>query len=162
MKAIKQKSVDTSLAVAGHPDLYPESVSLESDLHYLKEKVDAGADFIITQICFSSAKIIQFIAECREFGITVPIIPGIFVPSTYNGLLTMCGLCKIKLPEEEYRLFDLLKDKPKEFQEYAVETNIKLLNDLFTNGEHPVMGVHFFTLNNFNLMKRVISNFDFQ
>lgn len=135
---------------------------LESDLNYLKEKVEAGADFIITQICFSATKILQFIAKCRDAGIKVPIIPGIFIPSTYNALLSMCQMCKIKNPEEQYQMYHTLKDQSKAFQDYAVENTVKLLNDLFLNGDDTVTGVHFFTLNNFELVKRVASNFDFK
>lgn len=162
VKFIKHKSSDTSLAVAGYPDLHPESLSLHSDLKYLNEKVEAGADFIITQTSFSSTKILQFIKACREVGIKVPIIPGIFIPPTYSGLMSMCRFCKINVPDEELRLYTLLKDDPKAFQDYAVGNTIKLIGELFQHDEHPVVGVHFYSLNNFELVEKVTKNFDFK
>lgn len=162
VKLIKHKSRNTSVAVGGYPDLHPESLSLQSDMQYLNEKVEAGADFIITQTCFSSTKIVQFIAKCRDVGIKVPIVPGVFIPSSYNALMSMCRLCNIRVPEEEFRIYKLLKEDLEAFQDYAVGNAIKLLNDLFHNDEDVVVGVHFFTLNNFELVKRVTSNFDFK
>lgn len=144
--------------------MHPESTSSESDIKYLKEKVEAGADFIITQPCFSSSTIIEFIEKCRKVGITVPIVPGIYVPSTYYALLFMCNLCKISVPTEQFVLYKMLKDDPKAFQDYAVEKAVQLLNDLFSNDEKDatVTGIHFFTLNDFELMERVIGHFDFK
>lgn len=162
VKLIKQKSPCTSLSVGGYPDVHPEALSLQSDIKYLKDKVDAGADFIITQICFSSTKIIQFIAHCRDAGIKLRIIPGIFIPFSYNVLMSMCRLCKITVPEEEFKMYKLLKDDISAFQDFAVSITTKLLNDLFHNDVEPVLGVHFFTLNNFELMKRVTNDFDFK
>lgn len=162
VKLIKQKSPNTSLSVGGYPDAHPEALSLQSDIKYLKEKVDEGADFIITQICFSSTKIIQFILQCRKAGIKVPIVAGIFIPFSYKVLISMCRVCKIIVAEEEFKMYKLLKDDAKAFQDLAVRNTIKLLNDLFHNDVETVVGVHFFTLNNFELMQRVITNFDFK
>ena len=61
----------------GYPCGHPDSNSYEDDLKYLKEKVDAGADFIITQLFFENSIFFKFLADCRQIGITVPIIPGI-------------------------------------------------------------------------------------
>ena len=61
----------------GYPSGHPESNSYEDDLKYLKEKVDAGADFIITQLFFENCIFFKFLEDCRHIGITVPIIPGI-------------------------------------------------------------------------------------
>lgn len=137
-------------------------MTIESDLKFLKEKVDAGADFIITQPCFSPSQIIQFIEKCREIQINVPIVPGIFVPSTYDTLKFICRLCKIKVADEEFRVYQQLRDDSKAFEDYAVGKTVELLNDLFDNDKAPVAGVHFFTLNNFELVKRVTKNFDFK
>lgn len=162
VKLIKTKSRSTSIAVGGYPELHPESLSKQSDMNYLKEKVEAGTDFVITQTCFSSTQILQFIANCRDVGITVPIVPGIYIPSSYKALIAMCRVCKVKVPEEDFRVYKLLRNDPKEFQDYAVEITTKLLHGLFSYDEDPVGGVHFFTLNNFELLKRVTSNFDFK
>lgn len=62
----------------GYPQGHPDSSSYEDDLGYLKEKVDCGADFIITQLFFQAETFIKFESDCRAAGITCPIIPGIF------------------------------------------------------------------------------------
>jgi len=162
VKLIKYKRPHTSLSVGGHPETHPEALSPQSDITYLKAKVDGGADFIITQICFSSTTILKFILKCREVGITVPIVPGVFIPFSYNTLLSMCRLCKVIVPEDEFKMYKLLKDDTKAFQDFAVQNTINILNDLFNNDIEPILGIHFFTLNKFDLMKRVIKNFDFQ
>lgn len=65
------------IGVAGYPSGHPEATSYEEDLIHLKEKVDAGADFIITQLFFNAQVFLDFVNDCREIGIRVPIIPGI-------------------------------------------------------------------------------------
>ncbi|KAJ6635606.1 Methylenetetrahydrofolate reductase [Pseudolycoriella hygida] len=162
VKLLKRKSAHISVAVGGYPELHPESSSLESEMKYLYEKVETGADFIITQTCFSSEKILQFIAECRNYGIKIPIIPGIFIPYSYKSLLSMCRLCKVSVPEEDFQIYKQLRDDVNAFEDFAVGRTIELLTDLFSNENHRVVGIHFFTLNNFRLMKRVTSNFDFK
>lgn len=68
-----------TIVVAGYPIPHPESPTPEDDLHWLKRKVDAGADFIITQLFFNAQDFIDFVANCRRIGIQVPIIPGMAI-----------------------------------------------------------------------------------
>lgn len=67
-----------ALVSAGYPTGHPEAESYEADLQHLKEKVDAGADFIITQLFFRAETFLTFVEDCRAIGITCPILPGIF------------------------------------------------------------------------------------
>ncbi|MEQ2238576.1 hypothetical protein ILYODFUR_034583, partial [Ilyodon furcidens] len=66
------------ICVAGYPTGHPEAESYEQDLRHLKEKVDAGADFVITQLFFRADTFLKFLDDCRAIGITCPILPGIF------------------------------------------------------------------------------------
>lgn len=67
-----------SSLLAGYPKGHPEAGSFEEDLRHLKEKVSAGADFIITQLFFEADTFLHFVKACKEIGITCPILPGIF------------------------------------------------------------------------------------
>ncbi|CAF5142036.1 unnamed protein product, partial [Rotaria sp. Silwood1] len=66
------------ICVAGYPKGHPDSKTYEEDLHYLKEKINCGADFIITQLFFQAETFLKFQSDCQAVGITCPIIPGIF------------------------------------------------------------------------------------
>ena len=65
------------VSILGYPKGHPDCVSYEEDLKYLKKKVDNGADFIITQLFFEAKEFLKFVQDCRDIGITCPIIPGI-------------------------------------------------------------------------------------
>jgi methylenetetrahydrofolate reductase (NADPH) len=71
-------SLNCIIYIQGYPQGHPDSKSYNNDLGYLKEKIDCGADFIITQLFFQSETFIKFQSDCRAIGITCPIIPGIF------------------------------------------------------------------------------------
>jgi len=117
VKAIRELRKDTiSVGVAGYPDTHPEAKSKEEDLRNLKIKVDAGADFIITQLCFSATKIKEFITNCRDLDIKIPIIPGIFVPNSYRSLQRMCNITRVQIPNDLLAQYEKLSDDEEEFK----------------------------------------------
>lgn len=88
-----------SIAVAGYPEMHGEAESPESDIRFLKEKVDAGADYIVTQLFFDNSRFFDFVERCRQAGITIPIIPGIKPLATARQLTLLPEIFNCHIPE---------------------------------------------------------------
>ncbi|MEP1150548.1 MAG: methylenetetrahydrofolate reductase [NAD(P)H] [Balneola sp.] len=90
---------DFCIGVAGYPEKHETAPNMESDLRYLKKKVDGGADYIVTQMFFDNQKYFDFVNRCREIGIDIPIIPGIKPVTTLRQITLLPQLFNIDLPE---------------------------------------------------------------
>lgn len=86
--------------VAGYPEKHIEATSLDTDLQYLKEKVDAGAEYIVTQMFFDNAKYFDFVAKCRTAGILVPIVPGLKPLTNKKQLTAIPRIFHLELPQD--------------------------------------------------------------
>jgi methylenetetrahydrofolate reductase (NADPH) len=133
------------ICVAGYPHGHPDSTSYEDDLKHLKEKVDAGADFIITQLFFKPEKFIDYVRDCRNIGITCPIIPGILPIQSYDSLRHICKLSKLEVPEDIVNTLEKIKDNDEAIRIYGIDSCVRLCRSLLDSG--IVNGLHFYTLN---------------
>lgn len=145
IKYVKEKYLDYfCICVAGYPSTHIESKNKEEDLYYLKRKVDAGADMIITQLFYDPDEYLAFIKQCKESGISVPILPGILPVNNYNSFKKIINLCKIKVPGTMIDDIELIKHDEEKIKEFGVRTTIELIKKLMENG---VKGFHFYTMN---------------
>jgi methylenetetrahydrofolate reductase (NADPH) len=120
---------DFCIGVAGYPEKHLESPSLQSDLRRLKEKVDAGADYVVTQMFFDNAKYFAFVEKAREMGITVPIIPGIKPIAVQKHMQILPQIFRIDLPEDLIQEVDKCKNNAEIKQvgiEWAVQQSLEL------------------------------------
>lgn len=131
-----------SYGVAGYPEKHEEAPNIESDIHWLRKKVEAGAEYVVTQMFFDNSKYFAFVKKCREAGITVPIIPGLKPVTLMNQLTVLPKIFHVDIPEE----FASEIRKCKTDAEVAVvgaEWTLTQARDLLKNGCNLL---HFYTL----------------
>jgi methylenetetrahydrofolate reductase (NADPH) len=132
--------MDFCVGVAGYPEKHFEAPNLKTDIKYLKDKVDAGADYIVTQMFYDNRHYWNFQKLCREAGITVPIIPGIKILNNKHQLKSIPKNFHIDLPDE---LVDEIIDSPDHAREIGINWAMKQCEDLINNG---VKFIHFYIM----------------
>ncbi len=142
------------VGVAGYPEKHCEAANLEMDIKYLKAKVDAGADYIVTQMFFINEHYHQFVRLCREAGIIVPIIPGIKPLGKRGDLELLPQTFHIDLPQELVDAVHAAKDG-KEVKEAGTWWCTQQAKQLIAQG---VPGIHFYTLGNTDAVATVVRN----
>lgn len=146
VKFMKQEFGDTfTICVAGYPHGHPDCPDYLEDIVHLKEKVDAGADFIITQLFFETSTYLKFYRDCREVGIKVPIIPGILPIQGYQSLRSLTKLSKLEVPQNIREAIQPIKDDDAAVRSYGVHLAVQMCRELLDSG--VVNGLHFYTLN---------------
>ncbi len=131
-----------SIGVAGYPEKHDEAPNLESDLYYLKKKIEAGAEYIVTQMFFDNEKFFAFRQACRDKGITVPIIPGIKPVSLIRHINILPKIFHIDLPDDLAAEIRKCKDN-KSVREVGVEWAIEQSKEL-KKANVPV--IHYYTM----------------
>jgi len=135
-------ATDFCTGVAGYPEKHLESPNITTDLKYLKEKIDAGAEYIITQMFFDNQKYYTFVRNCREAGITVPIIPGLKPITTLKDINTLPQVFNIDIPEDLVRELSKCKTDEDAFRT-GIDWSINQSQELIKFGV-PVL--HYFTI----------------
>ncbi len=130
------------IGVAGYPEKHLEAPSLQSDLKRLKQKVDAGADYVVTQMFFDNTKFFAFVEAAKNMGINVPIIPGIKPIAVRRHLQLLPQVFRIDLPQDLIEAIDACKDN-KAVRQVGIEWAIHQSNELKAAGV-PVL--HYYSM----------------
>ncbi|MCW5516096.1 methylenetetrahydrofolate reductase [NAD(P)H] [Muriicola sp. Z0-33] len=142
---------DFCIGVAGYPEKHLEAPSLKTDLKRLKEKVDAGADYVVTQMFFDNAKYFQFVEQAREMGITVPIIPGIKPIAVRRHLQLLPQVFRIDLPQDLIDAVETCKNN-KEIRQVGIDWAIEQSLELKAAGV-PVL--HYYSMGKSDNIKAI-------
>ncbi|QLG71287.1 hypothetical protein HG535_0B03260 [Zygotorulaspora mrakii] len=147
VKYIREKYGDHfGIGVAGYPEGHPEDNDDRDKLvEYLKEKVDAGADFIITQMFYNADIFIKWCEAVRAAGVSVPIIPGIMPITTYAAFLRRAQWCEINVPDEFMKKLDAVKDNDQTVREIGTDLLVSMCQKLLDSGF--VNHLHIYTMN---------------
>ncbi|RMH81431.1 MAG: methylenetetrahydrofolate reductase [NAD(P)H] [Acidobacteria bacterium] len=133
-----------SIGVASYPEGHPESPNMEWEFKFFKLKVDAGADFSITQMFFDNRYYYEFLELCQRAGINVPIIPGIMPITNFRQIQKFAQMCGATIPQNLIAKLEPYEEKPEELLKVSVDFAIEQCLDLL---ENRVPGLHFYTLN---------------
>lgn len=144
VQLIREEYPDCTIGVAGYPEKHPESGTPELDLINLKRKVDAGADFITTQLFFENKTYFDYVARCRKAGIEVPILPGLFCIHAIEPARRFCALCEASIPDELEKQLDEAGDDKEKVEAISTEWTLRQARDLLENG---APGIHLYILN---------------
>ncbi len=156
LRHLRKQFGDTfSLGCAGYPEKHPEAPDFEIDLRRLKDKVEAGADFIITQLYFDNKHFFHFVERCREIGITVPIIAGIMPVTNVAQIKKFTAMCGSVIPENMLADLDPIADNPELVAQYGIDWSTRQCRELLAA---KVDGLHFYTLNKSKATRQIVQN----
>jgi len=150
---VKLEPTNFCIGAAGYPEKHFEAMNMETDLKYLKQKVETGADYIVTQLFYDNNKYFDFVAKCRTAGINVPIIPGLKPITNLRHISFLPQFFHIDLPQE--LSLELLKCKSDDdVRNVGIEWGIHQSKELKKSG---VPCIHYYTMSNSSEVKEIAS-----
>ncbi len=152
---IKESGADFCIGGACYPEIHPESATQSEDIHYLKEKVDAGCSFLTTQMFFDNNLLYNFLYKIREAGIVVPIIPGIMPITNANQVERAIKLSGSFMPQRFKSLVDKFGSSPAAMKQAGIAYATDQIIDLFANG---IKNVHVYSMNKPDVAEKILDN----
>jgi methylenetetrahydrofolate reductase (NADPH) len=143
------------IGAACFPEVHPEAEDLASDLRFLKEKVAAGARFLVTQLFFDNELYFDFVREARAVGIDVPIVAGIMPVTNVKQITTITGMCGATIPPGVMVELERRADDPDAVLQFGVAYATQQCADLLRRG---APGIHFYTLNRSPATRAILSS----
>jgi methylenetetrahydrofolate reductase (NADPH) len=143
-----------SIAVAVYPEGHGQSPSIEKDMEYTKQKIDAGADFGITQMFFDNRYYYEFMDRAERLGITIPILPGIMPIIDCGRIKEFAGFCNTTVPKDILDRMEPVMDMPEEMRKLGVEFAVRQCEDLI---KHGVNKFHFYTMNRSDSVSEILT-----
>jgi methylenetetrahydrofolate reductase (NADPH) len=157
VKLIKQYG-HFCIGVAVYPEGHIETSSLDEDIEHTKIKIDAGADFAVTQMFFDNSYFYSLMDRMKKKGISIPVLPGIFPLTDINKVRQFASVCRTKIPANIEDAMTKASDNPDGMEKIGLEFTIKQCQDLIDNGAKKL---HFFTFNKPHIIDTILGALSF-
>ena len=154
MRFVKEQG-DFCVGGAAYPEGHPESGSLEQDIENTKHKVEAGVDFLVTQMFFDNTILYNYMFRLLRAGINVPVVPGIMPVTNAKQIIRICQLSGTKLPPQFRAMVEKFADKPEALKQAGIAYATGQIIDLISNGFD---NVHIYTMNKPEIFKGIMDN----
>ncbi len=155
VRELKESNADFCIGGACYPEVHPESENSRDDIMHLREKVDAGVDFLTTQMFFDNPLFYSFMYRIREAGITVPVLPGIMPITNEKQIERARQLSGSFMPIRFMQLVDKFGSDPSAMKQAGIAYATDQIIDLYANG---IKNIHVYTMNNFDVAQKILSN----
>lgn len=143
------------IEVAGYPEIHPDATSPQADLEFLKRKIDAGADGVITQYFYHPHAFFDFLNRARQAGITVPIVPGVMPITNFDNIVRFSLGCGADMPRWIHQHLEALQHDEAALKAFGVEVVTRLCEELLSVDDP---GLHFYTLNRWGATTKICEN----
>lgn len=153
VRFIRERGYDFCIGAAAYPEGHPECRDLTLDIEHLKEKVEAGVDFLITQLFFDNRDYVAFLERCRASAITVPILPGIMPITDYSQIERLAAMCGAQIPASLRARLGPVRDDHAAVRAIGIDYATAQCRELLALG---APGIHFYTLNRSTATRAIV------
>ena len=155
VRELKESDGDFCIGAACYPEVHPDSANQKVDILHLKEKVEAGADFLTTQMVFDNNLFFNFLYKLREAGVTCPVLPGIMPITNANQVARAIKLSGSFMPQRFKSLVDYFGSDPEAMKQAGIAYATDQIIDLYANG---ITNVHVYSMNKPDVAKAILDN----